>query len=145
MNKTLLWFLLGTLFAGELYLFGMELGFIAKPDNSNRMETQKETTLGANSGKEEGIVLHILITNKGFEPLTNTIKPGTTIFWLNDSNKPVHISATDGADRLLYSGLNLGTVKPGQTVSLKFNATKHGIYSYKNDYNPSQTGDIFIK
>ncbi len=145
MNKTFLWLFLGILFAGEVYLFGMELGFIAKPDNLNKIITQKETTVGADSVKEEGMVLRILITNKGFEPPTNTIKPGTTIYWLNNSDKPVFISAIAGADRLLNPILNLGLVKTGQSVSIKFNVTKHGIYSYRNDYNPSQTGDIFIK
>lgn len=141
MNKTLLWLFLGILFAGEIYLFGIELGFIAKPDNPNT----QNSTLGTTSVKEEETTLHILITDKGFEPSTNTIKPGTTIYWLNNSNKPVAMSAIAGANRLLNATLNVGIVKTGQSVSIKFNVTKPGIYSYRNDYNPSQTGDLLIK
>ncbi len=145
MNKALLWVFLGILFAGVTYLFGVQWGFISSPSDLHNRTNQEAATLGVTSVRDEGITLHILITNKGFEPSTNTIKPGTTIYWLNDSNKPVFISAIAGADRLLNPILNLGLVNKGQSVSVKFNVTKHGIYSYRNDYNSSQTGDIFIK
>lgn len=84
----------------------------------------------------------ITYTSNGFSPANLTIKAGTMVIWINNSDSlsvqsnphPVH---TD------YPPLNIGAIANGQSKSLVFD--KPGTYGYHNHLNPSNQGKIIVE
>jgi plastocyanin len=85
----------------------------------------------------------VMITAKGFEPQTLTVKSNTTVTWTNKSGGVANVSSANHPTHLLYPPLNLGNVEDGKTVSLSFDTP--GTYTYHNHLNPTQFGKIIVE
>ena len=78
----------------------------------------------------------VRINGMRFEPANITVKPGTTVTWLQGSQMPHTISGD-------AEGLRSNTLYQGQKYSHTFNAT--GSYKYFCDLHPSMTGSVVVQ
>jgi len=92
--------------------------------------TSRTTNLASTSPNE------IVIQNFSFEPATLTVKPGTTVTWVNRDDEPHTATATD-------KRFNSKTLDTGDRFSQEFNAP--GVYNYYCALHPKMTGKIIVK
>ncbi len=85
----------------------------------------------------------VTLTESGYSPATLTIKVGDTVTWTNTGSKNSNVSSDPHPQHTTYSPLNLGMLKPGDSLSLKFDTA--GTYTYHNHLNESQRGTIIVK
>ncbi|HET6977027.1 MAG TPA: cupredoxin family copper-binding protein [Pyrinomonadaceae bacterium] len=78
----------------------------------------------------------IVIQNFSFEPSTLTVKPGTTVTWVNRDDEPHTATATD-------KRFNSKTLDTGDRFSQQFDAP--GVYTYYCALHPRMTGKIIVK
>jgi plastocyanin len=78
----------------------------------------------------------VRIDGMRFDPPNITVKPGTTVTWVHDSQMPHTISGN--AD-----GLSSGTLYNGQQFSHTFSAP--GSYNYFCGLHPSMTGNVVVE
>jgi plastocyanin len=78
----------------------------------------------------------VTISNFTFGPQSLTVRPGTTVTWINDDDTPHTVTA---ADRSFRS-------KPLDTGErFAFTFTKPGDYAYFCSVHPMMTGKIIVK
>ncbi len=78
----------------------------------------------------------VRINGMRFEPANLTIKPGTTVTWVQDSTMPHSISGKSG-------GLRSNTLNRGQQFSYTFDQT--GRFDYVCGLHPSMNGSIVVE
>ncbi len=78
----------------------------------------------------------VRINGMRFEPAQVTVKPGTTVTWIQESRMPHTI--TGRTDELRSSTLNAG-----QQFSHTFDSV--GSYSYACDFHPSMRGSVIVE
>jgi plastocyanin len=78
----------------------------------------------------------VRISGMRFEPSNITVKPGTTVIWVQGSNMPHTV--TGQADEL-----RSGTLTGGQQFSHTFDAT--GRFDYRCDFHPSMKGNVIVE
>ena len=87
-------------------------------------------------------VVHIKIVTQGsmyaFDPASLTIKVGTQVIWINDSNAPHTVSSDTG----VFNTPNPLGINPGQTYAFTF--TKPGTYPYYCNIHTYMTGKIVV-
>ena|SRR5258708_3583264 len=105
------------------------------------------------SGKADIIVKYTL---QGFEPRTLTVKVGTTVGWINPSERPLwvasdpHPTHTDlkGFDSLKVIFRELSPfsqeVDAHGAGFYSYTFTKVGVWKYHNHVNPSDRGTIIV-
>lgn len=81
--------------------------------------------------------------SSGFDPQTLSIKSGETIVWVNADTNNIYLASDPHPSHTDYPALNLGIVKPGESVSLMFPTA--GTYKYHDHLNPSHRGTIIVK
>ena len=89
---------------------------------------------GDNTSATDNITVRI--NGMRFEPSNLTVKPGTTVTWVQDSNMPHTV--TGQADEL-----RSGTLNGGQQFSHTFDAT--GRFDYGCDFHPSMKGSVIVE
>ena len=77
----------------------------------------------------------IVVTEKGFDPASVTVKVGTNVIWSN-SGKQNH-------SVVLGANVKSGTIKPGGTAAHVFD--KAGTFEYQDGSNSSLTGTVIVK
>lgn len=78
----------------------------------------------------------VRISGMRFEPSNITVKPGTTVTWMQGSSMPHTV--TGQADEL-----RSGTLNGGQQFSHTFDAT--GRFDYGCDFHPSMKGSVIVE
>ncbi len=84
----------------------------------------------------------IVYTNKGFSPVTLTVKEGSVVTIKNDSSAILQFSSDSRAGYANEPELNLVEQVPGQSESFK--PTKVGRWMYYNYINHLQTGMLVV-
>jgi len=79
--------------------------------------------------------LTIEIRDRAFEPSTINVAPGTTVTWVNYSNKPHTVTAADGK-------WDSGEIDPDGTYSARFK--EPGTYQYVCDLHKGMEGTIVV-
>jgi plastocyanin len=92
-------------------------------------------------------------TDTGFEPRTITVKKGETIRFVNNSSQPLLWVASSGESGKVYPSDrskcgqsefdSCATIDPG--AFWQFSFTKSGTWSYKNNANTKETGEVLVK
>jgi plastocyanin len=85
----------------------------------------------------------VVLTEKGFEPASLTIKAGQTVVWLNKSGAAATVNSDNHPLHLLYSPLNLGKFEDGEKLQLTFE--KPGKYGYHDHFHASKRGVIIVE
>ena len=81
----------------------------------------------------------ITIKNFAFDPAVLTVKPGTTVTWLNQDPAP-HAIASDTTSAVAFSSESLAN-----GASYAFTFTQPGTYTYHCSIHPSMTGTIVVQ
>ena len=81
----------------------------------------------------------ITIKDFAFSPAVLTIKPGTTITWINDDSAPHTVVSDDGAP-VPFTSARLST---GASFQQTF--TQAGTYPYHCSIHPSMKGTIVVE
>lgn len=83
-------------------------------------------------------------TDKGFTPASLEIARGSSVRFINSSNKAMRIGTTDLIDRQPSNEIAQSTtVGKGGVYALTFNTAF--TYGYQNKNNPGDTGQIIVK
>jgi plastocyanin len=83
-------------------------------------------------------------TNGGFSPNTLTIKQGTTVTFINDTEQPMWVASAPYPSHSGYPSFNQRrAVLNGGMYSFTF--TEIGGYNYQNDRNIANTGTIIVQ
>ena len=78
----------------------------------------------------------VMVANFSFQPGTLTVKPGTTVTWVNHDDEPHTVNENNKA-------FKSGTLDTDAKFSYKFNSP--GTYSYFCSLHPRMTGQIIVK
>jgi plastocyanin len=89
--------------------------------------------LAPNAGAQQKQTVSIRDFN--FSPASITVKPGTTVTWVNQGQAHHTVTHNGGA-------FDSGTLHPGQSYSHKFN--KAGSYDYHCEIHSSMRGTIIV-
>jgi plastocyanin len=89
--------------------------------------------LAPNAGAQQNRTVSIQDFN--FSPASITVKPGTTVTWINQGQANHTVTHNGGA-------FDSGTLHPGQSYSHKFN--KAGSYDYHCEIHSSMRGTIVV-
>jgi len=89
----------------------------------------------SNAGTPAGDTVTVRIDGMRFEPASITVKPGTTVTWVQASPMPHTISGTSGE-------LSSDALRSGQEYRHTF--TKAGRYDYVCDFHPSMGGSVIV-
>jgi plastocyanin len=89
----------------------------------------------------DGVVTY---TSSGFSPKTIEVKAGTTVRFVNKSNMPMRVVATQSSETPGDGGLNQQkSVSNGGTYDFHFSKT--GTWLYQNLNDPSKVGAVVVK
>lgn len=94
------------------------------------------TSSAASKAKAAATHQVVTITDKGFQPGTVTVKPGTRVVWTNTGQVGHDVT-------LGISGPSSGQIDPGKAASHVFD--KKGTYDYHDSSNPALTGRVVVK
>ena len=103
------------------------------------LETSRVTTsLPVGSGESDPAGDHVTAHINGMrcEPSTVTLKPGTTVTWVQGSSMPHTVTGN-------VDGLRSSTLYSGQQYSHTFDAT--GRYDHACDFHPSMKGSVIVE
>ena len=78
----------------------------------------------------------VMVANFSFQPGTLTVKPGTTVTWVNHDDEPHTVNENNKT-------FKSGTLDTDAKFSYKF--TSPGTYSYFCSLHPRMTGQIIVK
>lgn len=85
----------------------------------------------------------ISIDNFRFSAATLKVKPGDKIIWTNNEAVDHTVNSNDHPAHQLHASLNLGTIKPGATLT--WTADESGTWGYHCHLHPSMTGVIIVE
>jgi amicyanin len=83
-----------------------------------------------------GDAVTVRIYGMRFEPASLTVKPGTTVTWVQDSRMPHTVTGKTG-------GMRSNTLNTRQQFSHTFDAA--GTYDYACDFHPSMQGSVIVE
>lgn len=137
----------GIIYAGIYYYYSGKDGYNSSMTPSSIATPVASATTSlpstASSPMAAGLEYKVALISSGYAPASLTIAVGDTVTWTNNSDKPATVNSDPHPKHSDYSPLNLGMIKPGSSVSLKFNTA--GSYSYHNHLNADQRGTIIVK
>lgn len=107
----------------------------AATPNSN-MDMPKPAPRDRNNMPTSAAKDQIVIENFSFKPATVTVKPGTTVTWVNRDNEPHTVSDSD-------KRFKSGAMDTDEHFSYTFAAT--GTYNYFCAIHPRMTGQIIVR
>jgi len=112
----------------------------AATPNSNmgmsNMDMSKPAPRDRNNVPTSAAKDQIVIENFSFKPATVTVKPGTTVTWVNRDNEPHTVSDSD-------KRFKSGAMDTDEHFSYTFAAT--GTYNYFCAIHPRMTGQIIVR
>lgn len=111
---------------------------VGQAPERQQQQQQKTTSVAPKTQLQK-----VILSAKGFEPATITIKAGESISWSNNSGKEATVNSDPHPTHNFHAFLNLGTFASGSSVQAKFEDS--GTYHYHNHLNPSQKGIIVVK
>src|SRR4051794_32699369 len=94
-----------------------------------------------NGAPTTGPVTKVSMKNIQFDPKTITVKPGTTVEWVNDDSVPHDVTKDTGPGPKFSSGT--GNLAGGDSYRVKFD--KPGTVKYECTVHPGMTGQIVVK
>ena len=109
---------------------------IGKPAAVATSAGQSSQTGASSMDLPAGDTVSVRINGMRFEPANITVKPGTTVTWVHQSQMPHTVSGQSG-------GLRSSTLYNGQKFSHTFDDA--GRYDYLCDFHPSMKGSVVVK
>ncbi len=85
----------------------------------------------------------IAYTDSGFNPKTFTIKSGTMVKFLNQSNKRMWVESVEVGNGKKLDQFNMG-ISVGRDGFYEFQFNSVGEWGYKDQLNPNQTATIIV-
>ena len=108
--------------------------------------------IAAALAKSDGFEMFVSYTERGFEPMSTTIKKGDTVRFTNNSSRKLWIAASSEGGAKLYPGTSecgasaFGTCEPLEPQEFwEFTLTESGSWKYYNSLNKSDTATIRVK
>lgn len=113
-------------------------GSYSVPVNTDDSVTSTPSVARENPATASGVVQsQISIKNFSFDPQSITIKPGTTVTWINNDSVPHTITSDpDGAT------FKSQTLQPGEKFQFTFASA--GTFPYHCSIHPSMQGNIVV-
>lgn len=141
-NKILLGILVVLLLVGGGLLFLTFRGNQPAQEQTTTTQTTQTEIVPTTSFDQEQQV-RVILTENGFEPKTATIKTGTRVIWINDSETMATVNSAEHPTHEVYPPLNLGQFDPGLSLQLVFD--KPGTYTYHDHFHPERIGTIIVE
>ena len=115
------------------------------PAGSNLGAPETISGAAANGLDKGGIQTRTVVTftDKGFSPSLATVKVGTTVTFVNESNSPMWVASDPHPTHTLLPGFDeLTSIGKGGTYEYTF--MKVGTWTYHNHVNPSMKGTVSV-
>lgn len=116
------------------------------PTRAAETSTSEEQASATGQMEDKGGVVTrtvVTYTGTGFSPLTVTVKVGSTVTFVNESNRGMWVaSAVHPTHQLLPGFDQLTSVETGGTYEYAF--TKVGTWKYHNHRNPADTATVIV-
>jgi plastocyanin len=115
------------------------------PSGSNLGTPAANEATGSNSLDKGGVKERVVVTltDTGFAPSPVTVKAGTIVTFVNESNGQMWIASDPHPIHSLLPGFDeLASVDRGGTYEYTF--TKVGTWTYHNHRNPSTKGTVIV-
>ena len=108
----------------------------------------------------DGPVVQVIYTNKGFEPDFTTVSVGTTVEWVNESDKLMWVASDDHPSHTKLPGFDQkgseGNVDPPQSLvpvayahagveAYRYTFREPGRWEYHNHLVPSDGGTVVVE
>ena len=113
------------------------------PTSTNSSSVKSEVSPTPVATQANSGVTNVILGGLGFVPKDITIKPKTTVIWINKSGKVATVSSDDHPTHRLYPFLNLGEFPSSSYLKVVFDKT--GKYSYHNHNDASQAGTVTVE
>ncbi len=106
---------------------------------------QEESTETAKMIDKGGVATRTVVTytDTGFAPTTVTVKTGTTVTFVNESNIGMWVASAVHPTHQLLPGLNQ-TASVAKAGTYEYAFTKIGTWKYHNHMNPTQEGTVIV-
>jgi plastocyanin len=102
--------------------------------------------------KSDGFEMFVSYTDRGFEPMSTTIKKGDTVRFTNNSSRKLWIAASSEGGVKLYPGTSecgtsaFGTCEPLEPQEFwEFTFTEAGTWKYHNSLNKSDAATVRVQ
>jgi plastocyanin len=105
--------------------------------SASYFKRDKATSTPVNETTQE-----IVLTDQGFNPETISVKKGTRVIWVNNSQEAATVNSNEHPTHTEFPFLNLGEFEPGS--SLQIILDKPGKYTYHNHLDDTKTGTIIV-
>ena len=93
------------------------------------------STVATSAIAQSGHVI-VKITDAGFDPVTSTVKVGSSVVWVNNGKLNHSVTPDSG-------GKSSGKIKPGATATHV--ATDQGMFPYHDGLHPKLKGLLVVK
>lgn len=148
-NKTVMWILLAVvgmvLIGGVVYALTRPKDATVSTTPAPAATTTQETTTSTTESQimtPTSTGTTITYTDNGFSPSSYTAKVGSTITVINNSKMDLEFSSDDHPAHTDYTELNMGTQKPGESVT--FNVSKTGSWGFHDHLHAEYTGTLVV-
>lgn len=108
----------------------------ATPVPASSRPAQATVAASSQASDAAGDAVTVRIYGMRFEPASLTVKPGTTVTWVQDSRMPHTVTGKAG-------GMRSNTLNTRQQFSHTFDAA--GTYDYACDFHPSMQGSVIVE
>lgn len=112
------------------------------PTTTQNEQTSSNSETDANSTGSTAEMATITFTNDGFSPSTLTVKKGTKVTVVNNSNDPVQFSSDDHPTHREDPEINMETLQPGESGS--FTVSTVGTHGFHDHIDDSKTGTLVV-
>jgi plastocyanin len=115
------------------------------PAGSNLGSPESISGTQGNGLEKGGVAARIVVTfsDSGFSPATVSVKQGTTVTFVNESNNPMWVASDPHPTHTLLPGFDQkASVTSGGTYEYTF--VKVGTWTYHNHMNPSMKGTVIV-
>lgn len=119
-----------------------------KPTDTNTSNqsssSDNQTSQPSNqTNQDAAVAVVIAYGNNGFEPATASVKSGSKVKIVNNSQDELEFASDPHPTHTINPELNTTDIEPGSSKTITVTAT--GEWGYHNHYNPSKRGTLTVE
>ncbi|MSU76026.1 hypothetical protein EXS54_00945 [Patescibacteria group bacterium] len=114
---------------------------VATPKPTTKATTKSQATPASQSNRKETVTVRY--GDNGFSPATVTVKAGSSITFINESNQSINPSSDPHPTHTTNPQLTVGTIDAGESKTIT--VTKVGQWGVHNHLNPSEKLTVIVQ
>jgi plastocyanin len=112
-------------------------------DQSTPSDSQTNQSTSNQTDQDASVAVVITYGDNGFEPATATVKSGSKIQVVNNSQDELELASDPHPTHTINPELNTEDIEPGSSKTITVTTT--GEWGYHNHYNPSKRGTLTVE